>query len=475
MRYWLFLVSALGLPGLAIELPEIGTSADTTLSPAEEQKLGEAFFRQLHRQMTVIEDLEINAYLNSLGQQLISYSENSQQQIHFFVVKEPSINAFAVPGGFIGLHSGLILTTHDESELASVLAHEIAHLTQRHLARTLQASQHLTLPALAALIVAGIASAKNPEIGQAAVASIMAGNLQMQINFTRTHEQEADRVGMQMLAAAGFDPRSMPRFFERLQMASRYEEEGAPDFLRTHPVTTERIAESRSRAEQFPKKWLNDNPVYHLMKAKLRVVIEDQPLSLLGKLREMLKEGRYRDERATRYALALTLLASHQTQGIQEQLEWLKQHDRDRVTYHLLRAQFAWQQGNQLKSLQIYEQALQIYPRDPRLTLDYAEKLLQNNSAQEAKKVLLTMAPWSNPDYYQLLAQTYQRLEARVPAHLAMAEHYYLTGQTALAVDQLKQARQVKNLDFITSSRLEARYQELKQELAEEQADLKVK
>lgn len=475
MRYWLLIIGVLCFPCAAIELPEIGISADRTMSPTEERKLGETFFRQLHRQMVVIDDAEINGYINSLGQRLASYSDNPQQLFHFFVLKEPSINAFAVPGGFIGVHSGLILATHDESELASVLAHEIAHVTQRHIARTVEASQHLTLPALAALILAGIISTKNPEIGQAAVASIMAGNAQKQIDFTRLHEQEADRIGLQMLANSDLDPKSMPNFFERLQAASRYYEGGLPDFLRTHPVTTERIAEARSRAEQLPSKKLSHDqfPLYHLMKAKLLVIVEDLPQNLLKKLQDMLKEGRYRDERAIRYALAQTLLATRQYQAVSEQLDWLSKNDTDRVIYQLLRAQLAWKQDNNIKAMEIYEQALRVYPKDPMLVLDYAEKLLQNNLFKKAKEILLNISLKSNPHYYQLLAQVYQHTGAQVESHLALAESYYLEGQTALAADQLTQARQSKNLDFIMASRVEARYRELQQELLEEQADLK--
>lgn len=286
MYRWLLILWA--IPCAAIELPDMGTSANTVLSQADEQKLGETFIRQLRRQLEVVDDAQINNYINALGHRLASYSNNPEQPFQFFVVKAPSINAFAVPGGFIGVHSGLILKTRSESELASVLAHEIAHVTQRHIARSIQASQRLSFPAMAALIVAGIIAgvAGAPQVGQAAITAAMAANVQMQINFTRTHEKEADRIGMQTLANAGFDPRDMPNFFDRLQAAMRYYDGGIPDFLRTHPVTTERIAEAQDRAEKYPKQSVNDTPLYHLMKGQLLILATDNKHKLLKILKK---------------------------------------------------------------------------------------------------------------------------------------------------------------------------------------------
>ncbi len=478
MRYLLLLISyLLTLPCMAIELPDIGNSADAAISPSEEQKLGEAFFRQIRRQAEVIDDIEVNNYINELGRQLVSYSDNPQQLFQFFVIKEDSINAFAVPGGFIGVNTGLILKTRDESELASVLAHEIAHITQRHIARTEEASQRYSLPMMAALIAALLVGGANPQIAEAAVAAVVAGSIQMQLNFTREHEKEADRVGMKILAEAGFDPHSMPAFFKRLQEANRfYENSNIPEFLRTHPVTSDRIAEAQNRADKYLVTSADDTPYYHLMKAKLLVVIERNPNQLLKNLKNMFKEGRYRDERALRYAIALAQLTTKQPAGIQEQLEWLSKNDTDRVMYRLLNAQSLWLKQQYPQAKAVYEQALQVYPGNTILGIDYAEKLLQNDSminATIAKKVLSTLpTSVNNPYYYHLLAQAYEKIGTSVEASLALAESYYLGGQTSLAVEQLRQAREQKNLNFYMSSRIEARYEQLKEILREEQKAL---
>lgn len=458
----------------AIELPDIGISANTVMSLAEEKQLGEAFVRQLRRRVELIDDLEINNYINQLGQRLASYSDNPALHFHFLVIKESTINAFAVPGGFIGVHSGLILATHSEGELASVLAHEIAHVTQRHIARIQETSQHFSLPTIAALAAAVIAGAYNPEMGQAAVAAIMAGNIQMQINFTRSHEREADRVGMQLLAKAKFDPNDMPNFFQRLQAVNRFNENNLPAFLRTHPVTTDRIAEARDRAKAYPKQRFSDTPLYHLMRAKLLVLLTKNPRELLNKLQTMLQEGRYRDGRAIRYALALTLLANQETQGLNTQINWLLKHDGDRVVYRLLQAQSAWLQNQAVKAMKIYKQALTVYPGDSLVALDYAEKLLHNDEASKAKKILLTISPTAfNSYYYRLLAQAHQNIGAKGEAHLALAENFYLLGQTQLAVEQLKLAQALDSLDIYLASRIEARYQELQEELRQQDQERK--
>jgi len=453
----------------AIELPEMGTSANTVLSPAEERILGEAFIRQLRLQIEVLDDSQINDYINALGNRLVSYSDTPEQTFHFFVVNESSINAFAVPGGYIGLHSGLILNSRSEDELASVIAHEIAHITQRHIARTLEAAQRFSLPSVAALIAAMVVGVNNPQIGQAAATAVMAGNAQLQINFTRKHEQEADRIGMQLLAQAGFDPASMPAFFQRLLTATRYYQGTVPEFLQTHPVTTDRIAEAQDRAKNYSQKPYVDSPLYHLMRAKLLVLTTDNHNKLIKKLEEMLADKRYRDERATRYALALALLADQQTKAVETQINWLLKHDEKRVMYQLLKAQLAWANQQPEQALEIYQQTLEIYPRDGSLILDYADKLLQHQKPEQAKTVLAKISAAKNPEYYRLLAQAHQKTDNPAEARLALTEYYYLKGQTQLALEQLKQARQLDDLDFYLTTRIEARYRALEAELKEEQ------
>ncbi|MEY3220443.1 MAG: hypothetical protein RIT27_1800 [Pseudomonadota bacterium] len=456
-----------------MNLPEIGLSADQVFSPAEEQEIGQQFMRQLRQQVKIIDSPEIEDYFNALGYRLAANSENPAQPFTFFVIKSADINAFAAPGGFVGVHSGLILHSRDESELASVLAHEIAHVTQRHIARKVEESGKLSLVSVAAIIAAVLAGARNAELGQAGLAAIMAGNVQMQIDFTRAHEKEADRVGMETLSKAGFNPLSMPSFFERLQLENRFYENSVPEFLRTHPVTTDRIAEAKDRAEKIAHQetWHKDSNEYALMKAKVLVETSDDVEALVKQLEKSLETGKFRDERAVHYALVQAGLLQKQPDNVISHLNWLKENDQDRVIYRQAAAQLSALQGNKEKALELCENALKIYPKDMLLSTQYARLLLEEKRAGEAVKVLETLTISNRPDFYRLLAQAYQEAEQTGDAHLAMGESYYLNGQTGLAVEQLKQALRLKNLSFYLASRLESRLNQWENELRETKKD----
>ncbi len=199
----------------ASELPDLGDSSATLLSAEEDKRLGQAFMRSMRQHADIIEDPELNAYINSVGYRLLS-SANSNLPFHFFIVNDPAVNAFAGPGGHIGLHSGLILTAKSEGELASVMAHEIAHVTQRHLARAFQKSSNVQMQTMAAIIAALLLGVP-ADLTMATFIAAAAGNIQQQLNFTRAHEREADRVGIDILAKSDYDPRYMPAFFSRMQ------------------------------------------------------------------------------------------------------------------------------------------------------------------------------------------------------------------------------------------------------------------
>ena len=275
--YVIVFLICIACPAYALEndkilLPDMGDSSGTLISPLEEKQLGEAFYRRLHSQVKISEDPDIQLYIQSVGKRLVANSDSPGIPFHFFVVLDKGINAFAGPGGYIGINSGLILTTDSESELASVMAHEVAHVTQRHLYRAFEAASQLSLPTAAAMLGAILLGTQSPELGLAAITAIQAGSVQFQINFTRDNEQEADRIGMQTLLQSQFDPRGMPIFFQKLQQSTRYYGIKIPEFLRTHPVTASRIADTRGRAEKYPYRHYPDSFNYQLAKAKLRVL-----------------------------------------------------------------------------------------------------------------------------------------------------------------------------------------------------------
>ncbi|MGA9163617.1 MAG: M48 family metalloprotease, partial [Thiobacillus sp.] len=257
-------------PALATDLPDLGEVSRQYFSDQEEQALGRAIMRDVYADPRYLDDPEIETYLNQLGYKLVSVSTRNQREFTFFVVNDPTINAFALPGGNIGVHTGLLLTAQNESELASVIGHEIAHVTQDHIARMVAAQSQSYWPTMAALALALLAARSNPNVASAAIASTQAYSVQNQLNYTRDYEREADRLGYEMLTRANFDPHSMSAFFNRMQRASRFYDSNAPAYLRTHPLTSERIADMEARSESAPYQQVEDSLDFQLIRARLR-------------------------------------------------------------------------------------------------------------------------------------------------------------------------------------------------------------
>ncbi len=453
---------------VGISLPDMGSTAASALSPVEERKLGDAFMRNIRQNVKLVDDPLIEDYISSLGNLLVGFAGYHPFDFSFFIVDDPRINAFAGPGGYIGVNSGLILNSESESELASVLSHELAHVTQHHLVRSFEAANKLSVPTAAALIAAIILGARNPQAAEALLAAGIAGNAQSQLSFSRQHEQEADRIGIETLSQAGFDPRSMPAFFERLQQASRYVESGAPEFLSTHPVTLSRIADSRNRAEQFQFKQVADSAEYQLMRARLQYLADTQKPEQRAKFYERnLVSGKFRSELAARYAYTLALIDNNEHAAARAQIVELLRRDKERVPYFLAQAQIETHSGNTKQATEILRHALQLYPHDTPLTLQMGELLINSGSAQPAHALLLGQGRFEsdNPVYYQLLARSAEHLNDQREAHEALAEYHYLFGRTALAVEHLQTALRQPNTSFYMKSRIEARLKILQDEL----------
>ena len=444
-----------------IDLPDMGDSSGTLISPAEEKEFGEEFFRSLHSQITINQDPEIQEYIQSIGQKLTANSDAPSHPFHFFVVMENDINAFAGPGGYIGVNSGLILMTEAESELASVLAHEISHVTQRHLFRAAEAAGRLSIPSAAGMLAAILLGKQSPQMGQAAIMAIMGGNIQFQINFTRENEEEADRVGMQTLSASQFDPRSMPTFFERLQQATRYYGQSVPEFLRTHPVTASRISDTRGRAETYPYKQYPDSLPYQLTKAKIRVITDTDPKKNASKeyFNTRISLGTLEQRTVSKYGLGLVALKTEKYKESESIFQELIRDYPEQSQYASALASAAYDAHNYQLAVSRYQKLVSQFPDNDAIKLEYIAALLKVKKSDMARTLLLSLSYQIHriPVYWELLGQVYSDLNQPAESHRYLAEYYFAMGQTQDAILQIKLAQSSPGLNFQLSSILNER------------------
>jgi len=433
-----------------IQLPEMGDSSGALISPMQEKELGESFFRNLHSETVINQDLEIQQYIQSIGRQLSAHSQSPSLPFHFFVVMDPNINAFAGPGGYIGVNSGLILLTEAESELASVMAHEIAHVTQRHLYRSFESANRMSIPTIAATLAAILIGTQSPMAGQAALLGVQAGNIQFQINFTRDHEKEADRVGMSTLYESSYDPRSMPTFFERLQQATRYYGNGVPEFLRTHPMSENRVADTRGRAETFPYRQYPDSTGYLLTKAKLAVITQPDKKEALQHFLSLAQQGTPEQRAVASYGLGLVYLEMEQYDQAAPIFAQLAGQYPNQPQYIAAMARTAAESHNYDKANKLFAQAVNNFPSNDAIKIEYIRCLLKSSQPTLALQVLQTLSDSqkNQPFYYEVLAQAHADLHHPGESHRYLAEYYYATGQTPEAIMQIRLAREEKDLSY---------------------------
>ena len=468
----LFLFSTLSttLHAGEIALPEFGDPSGQLLTPAQEKRLGQAFMRSIRKTMVVIDDPLLSEYIEKLGGRLAASSDAAGRSFRFFLIDSPEINAFAGPGGHIGIYTGLVTTTETESELASVIAHEIAHISQNHMLRTYDAVNRLSLP-LAALALAAVAigaASNNPDLGVAAMAGMQAGLAQAQINFTRAHEEEADSIGIRTMADAEFDPRAMPVFFDRMGKSSRLYDSGElPEFLRTHPVTTNRIADSFGRADSYPYKQVADSLGYRLLRARLKVTSFNESKDAVTHFSETLEQKRYRDRESQQYGFVLALTADKKYADARRVLDELILGRPDQIEYIAADAEILAGAGRQAAALETLRKGLDRHPGSYPLSVQYAELLMDQNKPGEALALLETHQPGRPEDtgLYKLMGRAAGE-SGNVPlGHHYLAEYYYHSGNLELAAKQLQLALRDNTVEYYLSARMAARLKEIRTEL----------
>lgn len=463
------LLAALALAGAlsaaaqtpAVDLPRIGEPADVALSPLEEQRIGNRITAELYARDFILEDPEVTQYVAALTWRLVAAAEAEAPDLTVFLLKDPRINAFALPGGFLGINAGLLTSVRSESELAGVLAHELAHVTQRHIARTIEGTQTANLATWAAVLAAIIAASANPEVVIAALSLGQAANLQREVNFTRAHELEADRIGIRTMARAQFDPSAVANFFVRLEQQSRLYGNQVPEFLRTHPVNTTRISEARSRAAAMPEQKVVDPLEFTLMQARARALTAERPSQAAEYFARQIGDGP--GSAADHYGLALSYARLGSYERALETLQpALKEYPRQ-PNLTLLNARILMARGDVEGALAQTRRTLAHYPRYAPVILEYADELIIAGRPEDARQALLSheQALGTRMETYRLLAYAARDAGQGVEAQFQMANYLFARGDAPGALSQLDAALRLSSLSPQERSRLRARRAEI--------------
>jgi predicted Zn-dependent protease len=475
--------TALPARAQSFELPALGEAGAEELPPSVERRLGEQIMAQIRRDPAYLSDPESAEYINNLGYKLVSVSAARTSDFTFFLVRDPMLNAFALPGGFIGLHSGLVIAAQSESELAGVMAHEIAHISQRHVARMLGRQKDTLAIQLGALLLAILAAraggSSGGDLAQAAIMGGQAAALQQQLNYSRDAEREADRVGFVTLVSAGFDGRGMEGFFGRLQQGSRLYEGTAPAYLRTHPMTVERISDMQNRSRTITVKQRPDSLDFQLVRARLRVLQETTVQGWRDQLdyfNGQLKNRTTNSDAAAHYGAAVAALKLGMTDLAYENARAARRASiaqsviLDKIVSETRFAAAGTDEARR-QAVELARENAARYPLSIVAVAHYIDLLNRSGQHQQAINALREQVAISRsqPSYYALLGRSYEALGRKSLHHQAIGEMYSLLGVKQAALQQMELARRANDGDFYTMSEIEARIRDLQADIRSEQ------
>lgn len=447
----------------SLDLPDIGTTASSTLTIAQEMQYGDAYMRMLRSSQPIVNDPVLNEYIDSLGHRLVANATDVKTPFTFFMIRDRNINAFAFFGGYVALHSGLFLHAQSESELASVVAHEIAHVTQRHLARSMEEQARRSPATMAALAGSLLLAIAAPEAGIAAITATTAGSMQGQINYTRSNEKEADRFGINTLSKAGFDVNAMPRFFGRLADEYRYASK-PPPMLLTHPLPEDRITDSRARAQNYPEKRVDPSLDYHL--ARARIVARYAGIEAKAAqdwFNRVEKKAAPSLQPAFQYGKALVHLDNKQLDQASTILHKLIEQQPGNHFYIDAMSDLYIAQNQADKAEALLLKALKSAPNNAVISINYANSLVKQEKNAEAIKVLQRYTHENPNDVngWHLLSQASIHLGFSDEDLAARAEILALKANWNKAIQYYTQASQLAELGSLKQARYDARIDQL--------------
>lgn len=443
-----------------LKLPNLGESSTSLFSSEFEYQLGRAWLRVFRGQVPTVDDPLLFDYIQNLIYVLVSHSKLEDRRIDLVVVDNPTMNAFAVPGGVIGIHNGLLLWAETEDEFATVLAHEVAHLSQRHFSRGVEYQQKAQPLALAAMLASFVLMATTgADVGMAALSATQAAAQNSALSYSRSNEQEADRVGMQTIVDADMDPHAAPVMFERMLRATRYSNsEQIPEFLRSHPLSENRIADTRNRARKYPKKVRDPDLHYQLMRARVVIELSETPALAVARFQGELDGTPYSREAAT-YGLVLALTASGRADEAGLELDSIWSTSPDRLEYILADADIDMARNKPGQAAKKLARRLAVSPGNHPLTMGYARALMKNQQPHIAAEVLVEQSKrWpDDPGLWYLLAEV-QGLSGNIAGlHQSRAEYFILNGSLDDAKKQLTYALKLTKGDYLVSAKIHQR------------------
>ena len=449
----------------ANNLPELGDYSSSKISESDEIFIGRQILFQVNQSDSIIRDIEISDYLDSLGKRLINASTDPAKKIEFFIVSDPSINAFAMLGGVIGVHSGLFLASNTESELASVISHEIAHINQKHISRFLLQQERASYQSTFIMAVALLLARSNPQLASTAMAGASAGSVQGALDFTRENEKEADRVGIQTLNNAGFDVRGARDFFTTLKQANQFSGGAAPAFLQTHPITSNRINDIEDRLKDFPYKQRVDNQTFHYVKGKLKALLDNRE-DTKNILEENIKNKIYINEGGERFALAYIYLIDNEFIKSYEQMQWLFDNEQSNPMLSQLYINYLIKTNKVTEAKKIYEQNLNFFPSNRSFIYGLADLYLETQDSEKAIKLLKENEQKfsQDPILYKLFAKGYANQGKKLLQYENLAEAAYYNFNLQEAIIRMDLAIKANDGDFYQKSRVESRLKQFQKE-----------